>query len=83
MWSENEETDRQADASSELGEDADCMNYDHYGDGNHSLGQMLHKQPEDLSILLWQLVDQAVDGLDTRLWTAALCRKEKKKKRPK
>lgn len=45
----------------------DSANYD------HSLGQMLHKQPEDLSISLWELVNQAVDGLDARLRTVPLC----------
>lgn len=34
---------------------------------------MLHKQPEDLSIPLREFVDQAVDGLDARLGTTALC----------
>lgn len=43
----------------------------------HSLGQMLHKQPEDLSITLWQFVHQAVDGLDARFWTLALCLKRR------
>lgn len=47
----------------------------HFGQRNYeyTLGQMLHKQPEDLPVPLWQFVHQAVDGLDARLWTFALC----------
>lgn len=68
MWSENEETDTRS-RKRELRETGggDSVNYD------HSLGQMLHEQPEDLSISLWELVDQAVDGLVARLGTVSLC----------
>lgn len=48
MWSENEETDRKSRKRKlREGGGGEWMNYD------HSLGQMLHKQPQDLSIPLW------------------------------
>ena len=58
MWSEKQETDRRRRPKLRP---------------KHSLGQMLHEEPQDLSIFLGQFVHQAVDCLDARLWTPALC----------
>lgn len=74
MWSENEETDMEKQRAKRVreGSGGGCMNYDQRN-YEYTLGQMLHKQPEDLSIPLRQFVHQAVDGQDARLWTFALC----------